>query len=107
MTVKEFNKLYGGRKQGMIMLTQMRSMAYPQDEIASHFGVVKERVRQWMVEFFGCEYDPRIDRRNKMMSCMLDFAKIHPIDEFYEAYRGSEYYKEVLEECKKEGIYAA
>lgn len=101
MEVKEFNKLYGGRKQGMIMLTQMRSMAYQQDAIANHFGVTKERVRQWMLEFFGSEYDPRIDRKDRMISNMEDFAKIHTEEEFREAYNGSEYFDEVLKKCKK------
>lgn len=101
MEVKEFNKLYGGRKQGMIMLTQMRATSQTQDVIANHFGVTKERIRQWMVEFFGSEYDPRIDRKIRMMASMEDFARIHTENEFVEAYNGSEYFKEVLKECKK------
>lgn len=104
MTVKEFNKTYG-RKQGILMLTQMRSMAITQDNIAKHFGVTKERVRQWMLEFFGSEYDPRQERKERMMNSMVCFAKFNSAEDFKEAYSSSEYYKEVLEECSKQKIY--
>lgn len=104
MTVKEFNTTYG-RKQGILMLTQMRSSSNTQDMIANHFGVSKERVRQWMIEFFGSEYDPRQDRKERMMNSMLDFARKNALEDFKEAYTGSEYFQEVLEECKNNKIY--
>lgn len=100
MNVKEFNTVYG-RKQGMLMLTQMRSMDATQDSIANHFGVTKERVRQWMLEFFGVEYDPRVGRKERMVNSMIAFAKKNSVDDFREAFVGSEYYDEVLEICKK------
>lgn len=104
MTVKEFNETYG-KKQGLLMLTQMRSLSNTQDMIANHFGVSKERVRQWMLEFFGSEYDPRQERRDRMMNSMIDFARNHEIEDFKEAYNGSEYYNEVLKECNNQKIY--
>ncbi len=62
MDIKEFDKKYaevGGIKE----LSEMRALLMPQASIAKRFGVSKERVRQWMLEFFGRKYDPRPARK--------------------------------------------
>jgi len=104
MTVKEFDEKYG-LKGGITKLTELRSLFYTQEYIAAHFSVTRERVRQWMLEFFGSAYDPRPDRREMIIASMVDFAKTNPKEEFDFAFKGTEYYKEVLEKCKQERIY--
>ena len=39
-----------------------------------------------------------------IIASMVDFAKTNPKEEFYFAFNGTEYYKEVLEKCKQEKI---
>jgi hypothetical protein len=92
MMVKEFNKEYK-RQGGIQMLNEMRALRRPQREIANQFGVSGERVRQWMVEFFGAAYDPRYDRRNAIIESMIDLRKHLGDEEFDRAFRSSEYYE--------------
>lgn len=95
MMVKDFNKEYK-KKGGMMMLNEMRALKQTQDTIANHFGVTKERVRQWLLEFFGKEYDPRYDRRNAIIESMVDFSEHRTAEEFHEAFKNSEYYEMAL-----------
>ena len=46
-----------------------------QDQIAYHFGVVKETVRYWMAELFDETYDPRKDRREAKIAKLVEFIK--------------------------------
>ena len=52
MTVKDFEKKYG-KLGGIAKLTELRALLFSQDYIAEHFKVSKQRVKQWMLEFFG------------------------------------------------------
>jgi len=105
MNVKKFNKSYGGRKKGIFLLTKMMSANMTQDSIAKQFGVTKERVRQWAAEFFGHDYDPRRYRKVRMKENMRNFALCNDLSDFNEAFRGTEYYKESLEELINEKVY--
>lgn len=96
MMLKTFNKEYK-KKGGMIMLNEMRALKNTQDSIANHFGVTKERVRQWLLEFFGKEYDPRYDRRNAIIESMIDFSEHRTKEEFEMAFKSSEYYQMALD----------
>lgn len=99
MVVKEFEDKYKS-KGGMKKLTEFRSLLVSQDQIATHFGVGKQRVRQWMLEFFGAVYDARPDRRDAIINSMVDFAMMNPPSEFDAAYKNSPYYKEALKKIK-------
>jgi len=104
MQVKKFEEKYG-TKGGIQKLTELRSLFFTQDYIAKQFGVSKERVRQWMLEFFGSRYDPRPDREEAVIANMIEFARNNPLEEFNSAFRGTEYYKKVLAECNNLEIY--
>lgn len=62
MTIEEFNDKYN-EQGGIKILSDMRSALSTQKAISLHFGVSVERVRQWMIEFFGEIYDPREERK--------------------------------------------
>jgi|GEM_PF-3736299 len=100
MNIKDFEKKYSD-KGGINKLTQHRALMEPQAYIAEYFGVSKERVRQWMKEFFGSAYDKRKDRQNVIMDSMIDFAKKNGLGDFETAYKGSPYYDLALKEIKK------
>ena len=62
MNRHEFEIVYGSRggfDQIDIMIKRLCTL----QQIAEHFGVSRERVRQWSVEIFGKKYDPRTMRR--------------------------------------------
>ena len=102
MIVKEFEEKYKD-KGGIVKLTEMRSLAETQQSIAEHFGVSKERVRHWMYEFFGSQYDARSDRKQSIIEGMIDFGMINGLDEFNSAFKGiSTYYKDALVRLIKE-----
>ena len=104
MTVKEFEVKYGD-KGGIQKLSELRSLFANQGYIASHFGVSRERVRQWMLEFFGNSYDPRMDRKEVLVAGMVEFAKNNPKKDFRIAFSNTEYYREALEMCINKKIY--
>lgn len=103
MKIKEFEAKYG-KQGGIEKLTQLRALLFSQDFIAEHFGVSKERIRQWMKEFFGSTYDKRKDRKDIMIIGMIDFAKKNTKEDFEEAYKYSVYYEEALKQIKKHDI---
>lgn len=100
-----FNEKYG-KKGGIAKLTESRALMLTQDAIAKHYGVSKERIRQWMEKFFGGIYDPRAPRRIAFVDCMIEFAKANSEEEFHEAYKTHEYYQLALERALREGIYS-
>lgn len=106
MTIEKFQNIYI-KKGGIAKLTELRSLFYTQKYIAKHFRVSGERVRQWMLEFFGSKYDPRPDRKEAIILNMIDFARHNNKKDFDFAFRGTEYYREVLEKCKEQKIYVA
>lgn len=64
MTIQQFNKKFK-RQGGIKKLVDMRYNCYTLRSISEHFHISKERVRQWMVLFFGEKYDPRIERKER------------------------------------------
>lgn len=104
MTVQKFEEKYGD-KGGINKLTELRSLLFTQKYIANHFGVTKERARQWILEFFGEPYNPIADRRDAIMLNMVDFAKNNTKRQFDLAFRGTQYYREVLSICIEQKIY--
>lgn len=104
MNVENFNSKYG-EKGGIKKFTELRSLFFSTKYIAEHFGVSKERVKQWMLEFFGSVYDVRDEIDEAIKNGMIEFAKNNNYKEFRRAFRNTPYYKEVLEELKKKKIY--
>lgn len=101
MNVTQFEEKYK-EKGGVNRLTEMRALMFTQKYIAKHFDVSIERVRQWMIEFFGSVYDPRPDRRTIIIQNMVDFRKNNPQEEFDLAFKKTQYYKEAIEKSNKE-----
>ena len=93
MTPKLFNEIYkseGGTKY----LIELRENLISLDNIAAHYGVTKERVRQWMVELFGEKYDPREERREKIIDLFAHLIKNHGEKEALRMYpQINRYYK--------------
>lgn len=52
-------------KGGLNQLKEMMDKFATQSLIAKHFGVTKERVRQWAKQYFGMRYDPRYSRKRE------------------------------------------
>ena len=85
MNISQFNEKYKD-KGGFATLSEFKNNLETLLNIAKHFGVSKERAKQWMVEFYGENYDPRKERRESSIQVMLDFAKDHTEEEFNEAF---------------------
>lgn len=95
MNIDKFEKkyqLYGGIKQ----LIKMRNSLSSQSEIAKHFRVSKERVRQWMVEMFNSNYDPRQERREKKIKEMVNFYFNNSPEDFKRRYKYTAFYRLAL-----------
>ena len=106
MNTNQFNKEY--RDQGgFVMLMEFKAQAASLDTIASWFKVSKERIKQLFIELTGEKYDPRPVRRQRILECMIEFAKNSTEEEFILAFKGANktYVEFVLEECHKLGIY--
>lgn len=87
MTIKQFNKKYkeqGGIKQ----LSNMRENLETLRSISGFFNVSSERVRQWMVEFFGEKYDPRCERRKKTIKAIKELIEKHGVEKTRALYPG-------------------
>ena len=104
MTLEAFEKKYQ-EKGGIQKLSELRSLFFSQKYIAEHFGVSNERVRQWMLQFFGHDYDPREERRESIIVGMVEFALHNEIAKFRFAFQGTQYYKEALSICRQRKIY--
>ena len=106
MKINEFNKTYK-EKGGMPQLNEFRSYALPLQIIAKHFTVSKERIRQWFELFYKEKYDPRPERRKKIVDSMIDFAKKNTEEDFREAFEKGNitYFALALAECYDKGIY--
>lgn len=96
MTKKEFEIKYRN-KGGVRMLESMKENFIAQKNIAKHFEVSQERVRQWMLELFGEKYDPRPARREEAIKNMVKFYNETSLQEFNRAFKGSAYYRKALE----------
>lgn len=101
MIISEFEKRYtsqGGIKQ----LSTMREECETLDSIAMHFGVSKERVRQWMTELFLEKYDPRYERRKRRIEAIESLIKKNGIEKTKELYPGinKHYLKSAIKNIK-------
>ena len=105
MNIEEFNKKYMNQG-GFNQLTEMRALCFRTVYIAKHFDVSADTVRVWMNQYFGLTADPRQGRKAEIIKAMVEFSRFNHKDQFDFAYRGTEYYKEALQESKDKGIYA-
>ncbi len=97
MTIEKFNELYG-EKGGIGKLTEMRDSLSTLVSISVHFGVSRERIRQWMIQLFGEAYDPRKKRRENKIEAIKELIKTHGVERTKQLYSGiNKYYlKEAL-----------
>lgn len=77
----EFNRIYA-EKGGLPKLLRMRRNLSTQDEMAEHFGVVKETIRYWMAALFDDSYDPREERRERKIEKYIKYIKKHGTERF-------------------------
>lgn len=87
MKIEKFNEKYK-EAGGIPKLTEMFSMFVTKEYIAKNFGVSKERVKNWHKEFFKTNYDPRKQRRELIISKMVEFGLKNGVEEFIVAYQG-------------------
>ena len=87
MTIERFNALYGN-KGGIKQLTKMRDDCETLLNISTHFGVSKERVRQWMEEIFNSPYDPRAKRREIRVEAIKKLIQLHGVEKTKQLYSG-------------------
>ena len=106
MKIELFNEKYK-LVGGFTKLSEMRKNLLTLQEIAKCFGVSKVRVAQWMEGFFGEKYDPRMQRRERMICAMIEFAKEHTEREFIEAFRlqNFDYFYEALRRIKGNNLF--
>jgi len=98
MNQKLFNKRYG-EKGGINQLFKMKSQLCTLKEIGGHFGVGRERVRQWMLELIKDKYDPRIARRKKRIEEIKNMLKNTPSEDVQKLKMVNTYYfKEAMKE---------
>jgi len=79
MNKEAFNNKYM-EKGGFQKLYEMKDNLCTLQNIANHFGVCRDRVRQLMIEIFNEKYDPRIARRNKKINMLVEYMKDNGID---------------------------
>ena len=103
MNIEEFNKRYGD-KGGIGALSEMRSNLETLEKIRLHFGVSRERIRQWMKEIFGEKYDPRKPRRERRINHIIDSIRKNGVDMTKEMMPGINkwYLKTAIETLKHE-----
>lgn len=106
MNVKEFDAKYKTRG-GFNVLDYMKGERFSTTYIGRHFGLTRERVRQIIKDIYHINYDPKPERKEKIIESMLKFASKHPVEEFREAYyyAGKHYYEVALAEAYARGIY--
>lgn len=104
--VKNFDDKYK-KRGGFSVLDWMKGEGFSTEFIGDHFGITRERVRQLIKDIYNIEYDPRIERKEKIINSMLKFAKKHSLEEFRDAYyyTGKYYYDIALVEAYMRGIY--
>lgn len=106
MTITEFDQKYNS-KGGFKLLNEFKEERMTLKYISDHFGVSRFAVQEWMLELYGTSYDPRQERKEKILQSMLDFAKKHTLEEFKDAYYyiSKHYYNKALTECYVQGIF--
>lgn len=108
MTSEEFNEKYKD-KGGIAKLNELRALMFTHKYIGDHFGVSKERAKQWIVHLFGESYDPRVIRRERIIDSMIDFANLHSESELIEAFcfANNEWVLQAIAEAHQRGIYTS
>ena len=106
MKIQNFNKQYK-EEGGIVKLNEFRSMSASLETMAIHFQVSRERIRQWFKEFYKEQYDPRPERRKRIIESMIEFASKNTEEDFKEAFGtyNTEYYAIALSTCYDKGIY--
>jgi len=106
MNIAEFNVKYKD-KGGFSKLNELRGLMFTYAYIGDHFGVSRERAKQWILEAFGENESPRKGRRERIVESMLDFAKFHSEEEFNEAFclGNQDWVLQALTEARQRGLY--
>lgn len=108
MNVYLFNERYKD-KGGIGKLNEFRALLFTHSYIGNHFGVDRQRVKQWMEELYDKSYDPRKSRREAIVESMIDFAKVHTEQEFRNAFyfTNKEWFLQALSEAHLCGLYGS
>lgn len=106
MDVKLFNEKYKD-KGGIGKLNEFRALLFTHAYIGEHFGVDKQRAKQWIQELYGENYDPRETRREAIIKSMIDFAKNNSEEMFDEAFcmSNEEYALQAKTEARQRGLF--
>lgn len=104
--IKLFHEKYKLRG-GFNVLDWMKEERFSTEYIGDHFGITRERVRQIIHDIYGIDYNPKIERKERIINSMLKFAMKHSPEEFREAYyyAGKHYYDIAIAEAYVRGIY--
>lgn len=103
MIIKEFNKKY--RRQGGIKkLFKMKEDLETLKKIADQFGIGRESIRQWMIEFFKEPYDPRKERRKRKIELIENMIHKHGLKKIVDLYPGinRSYLKAAINDFKRQ-----
>lgn len=106
LTLEKFNDKYGYRG-GFAKLNEMIRELKTQNEICAHFKIGKETLRDWSRKFFGKQYDPRVERREKKVEILLNIMRTNSEKrcQWMLKHENREYYTEALFLAYKEGTY--
>jgi len=99
MNTENFNKIYE-EKGGFELLEKMVHSSATQKTIANYFGVSGQRVKQWVNEMFGINYDPRKFRKMKKINDMKTLIEEIGIESVKRMYSNRYYVKKAEEELK-------
>ncbi len=103
--LQDFDAKYGD-KGGVIALHQMMKEKRTLEFIGDHFGLTKQGIKYIIENMFQKHYDPRKERKEKIISQIIVYARSHTEKETREAYQYSEYYADIaIAECYVRGIY--
>ena len=106
MTKEKFDVAYA-HKGGVAQIKNLMKQNESIEGIGVYFGVCKNAVRLWCREMFGENYDPRKNRRDKVVNEMIKFAERHTQTDFRQEYikQSKYYYHMALARCYSQGIY--
>ena len=93
MTIERFDQIYGDRG-GTQKLFSMKVNLATLKEISLQFGVSRERVRQWIKELYGEEYDPRMKRHNNLIMEIAGSIEMIGLDETKRKYKNAKHIRE-------------
>lgn len=103
--LQDFDAKYGD-KGGVIALHGMIKEKRTLKFIGEHFGLTPQGIKYIIEKMLEKKYDPREDRKEKIISQIIVYARSHSERETREAYQYSEYYCNIaIAECYIRGIY--